>query len=61
MDSNAACLGADFELWQQLTDDYEEALQRLAHDEPGSRERVVMLSLALRSLQPELAPPGSYD
>lgn len=52
MDKDANSLGADFELWQQLTDDYEQALAALARDEPGAREHAIALSLALRRLYP---------
>ncbi|MGJ7612239.1 MULTISPECIES: hypothetical protein [unclassified Variovorax] len=52
MDKDANSLGADFELWQKLTDDYEAALAALARDEPGAREQAVALSLALRRLYP---------
>jgi hypothetical protein len=59
MNKDAEGLGADFELWRQLTDDYEAALGDLARGEPGARERVVQLSLALRQMHPELAHAGS--
>ncbi len=55
MDKDADGLGADFELWQKLTDDYEEALAALAREEPGARELAVKLSQALRRLHPD--PP----
>ncbi|BEP44489.1 hypothetical protein ABL849_06765 [Variovorax sp. 375MFSha3.1] len=55
MDKDAEGLGADFELWQQLTDDYEAALGALARGEPGARERVVRLSLALQHMHPDLS------
>ena len=58
MDKDAEGLGADFELWQQLTDDYEVALGALARGEPGARERVVKLSLALQRQHPQNSPVG---
>ncbi|MGJ7532710.1 MULTISPECIES: hypothetical protein [Variovorax] len=61
MDKDAEGLGADFELWQQLTDDYEAALGALARGEPGARERVLQLSLALRQLHPDLSPVEHND
>jgi hypothetical protein len=53
MDKDAESLGADFEWWQKLTDDYEAALGDLARGEPGARERVVLLANALRRMARE--------
>jgi hypothetical protein len=61
MDKDAEGLGADFELWQQLTDDYEQALAALARGEPGARDLAMKLSLALRRLHPETPRLGSPD
>ena len=58
MDKDAEGLGADFELWQQLTDEYEAALGALERGEPGARERVVRLSLALQQLHPDHSSVG---
>jgi hypothetical protein len=58
MKQDADGLGADFERWRQLTDDYEAALDQLARGEPGARERVVQLSHALRQMHPETAHAG---
>lgn len=58
MDKDVEGLGADFEQWQKLTDDYEEALAALARGEPGARDLAMKLSLALRRLHPELPRPG---
>ncbi|MGJ7553781.1 hypothetical protein ACSFBX_28245 [Variovorax sp. RB2P76] len=52
MDKDANSLGADYEQWQKLTDDYERALDALARGEPGAREHAIALSLALRRLYP---------
>jgi hypothetical protein len=58
MDKDAEGLGADFEQWQKLTDDYEEALAALARGEPGARDLAMKLSLVLRRLHPEPPRPG---
>jgi hypothetical protein len=58
MDKDAESLGADFELWQKLTDDYEVALGDLARGEPGARERVVLLASALRRMDREPVQVG---
>ncbi|RQO45077.1 hypothetical protein DBV14_24470 [Variovorax sp. KBW07] len=58
MDKDAEGLGADFEQWQKLTDDYEEALAALARGEPGARDLAMKLSLVLRQRHPEPLRPS---
>lgn len=57
---NSPVLGAAFEQWQSLTDEYRRELQAMQRGDPGARERANQIAHALTRLNQQASERDMY-